>query len=153
MDNIQLDDPFYIRHGNIIAQNYFAITNDHLCPSTQKTIIEDMWEAPFAILSHGTQPDPIFNFANKTAQHLFEMDFATFTQTPSRYSAEPIQQEERDRLLARVANKGYIDDYCGVRISSSGKRFRVENALVFNLIDDQKRYYGQAAILRHWQFL
>ena len=41
-----------------------------------------------------------------------------FTSMPSRLSAEPLAQEERDRLLARVGSHGYIDDYSGIRISS-----------------------------------
>lgn len=108
---------------------------------------------PWAILSHGTQADPIFNYGNKAALNLFEMDWDTFTALPSRLSAEPLVQEERDRLLTRVAQNGYIDDYTGVRISSSGKRFLIRNATVWNLLDEKGLPYGQAALLKEWQAL
>ena len=108
---------------------------------------------PWAILSHGTQADPIFNYGNKTALDLFEMDWATFTALPSRLSAEALVQEERERLLARVTQHGYIDDYTGVRISSSGKRFLIRNATVWNLMDEKGQPYCQAALLKEWQAL
>jgi hypothetical protein len=53
--------------------------------------------------------------------------------------------------LARVAQDGYIDDYTGVRVSSSGKRFLIRNATVWNLLDEKGQPYGQAALLKEWQ--
>lgn len=108
---------------------------------------------PWAVLSHDTQADPIFNYGNKAALGLFEMDWDTFTALPSRLSAEPLVQEERDRLLVQVTQYGYINDYTGVRISSSGKRFLIRNATVWNLLDEKGQPYGQAALLKHWQAL
>ena len=112
-----------------------------------------LFEAPFCVLSHTTDADPIFNYANKTAMELFEMDWATFTQLPSRLSAEPQTREERDHLLERVTKHGFIDDYKGVRVSASGKRFMVEDAIVWNMIDEQGTYRGQAAVLFKWTML
>ena len=53
------------------------------------------------------------------------MDVATFTATPSRYTAEPVERQERERLLERTTRDGFVDDYRGVRITSSGKRFQI----------------------------
>ena len=72
---------------------------------------------------------------------------------PSRKSAEPINREERQRLLDRVTSHGYIDDYSGIRISSSGKRFLIENAIVWDLVDHLGGYHGQAAVFDKWSFL
>lgn len=72
---------------------------------------------------------------------------------PSRLSAEAPLREERQRLLNNVAEKGYIDDYKGIRISSSGKRFMVEKAIIWNLIDDDGMNHGQAAALYEWSAL
>ena len=110
-------------------------------------------EAPFGIVSHGTENDPVFNYANRTALSLFEMNWETFTQLPSHKSAEPVNREERQRLLDQVSKKGYIDHYQGVRISSTGKRFRIEDAIVWNLIDSMGVYRGQAALFRRWLML
>ena len=54
-------------------------------------------------------------------------------------------RDERQRLLERVTQRGFIDDYAGVRISATGLRFRIEKAVVWNLIDAQGRRHGQAA--------
>jgi len=78
------------------------------------------------------------------------MSFADFTRLPSRYSAEPLAREERARLLARVSRDGFIDDYAGVRISAQGKRFRIAQAVVWNLIDADGRCHGQAATFTDW---
>lgn len=112
-----------------------------------------LFEAPYAVVSHNTDPDPVFNYGNKTALELFEMDWPTFTSLPSRQSAEPVNRDERQKLLARVSQFGFIDDYRGVRISSSGKRFMIDDAVVWNIVDRSGTYLGQAAVLYRWSAL
>jgi hypothetical protein len=90
-------------------------------------------------------------YKNQTTLHLFEMDWETFTRLPSRQSAEPLLREERERLLQAVTQQGYIDHYTGVRISGTGRRFLISNALVWNLRDAAGNYAGQAAFFDHWQ--
>lgn len=114
---------------------------------------ESLFEAPFVVVSHGTEPDPIFNYANRQALMLWEMDWETFTQMPSRKSAEPISQEERSRLLAQAKAQGYINDYRGVRISSTGKRFWIEDVILWTVLDELDQPCGQAATFSSWTFL
>ncbi|BAS54583.1 MULTISPECIES: MEKHLA domain-containing protein [Leptolyngbya] len=123
---------------------------------TGKPLIETpeaLFEAPFVVVSHGTESDPIFNYANRQALDLWEMDWDTFTQLPSRYSAEPISQEERSRLLAQAKAQGYISDYRGVRISSTGKRFWIENVILWTVLDELDQPCGQAATFSSWKFI
>lgn len=123
---------------------------------TGKPLIETpeaLFEAPFVVVSHGTEPDPIFNYANQQALDLWEMDWDTFTQLPSRYSAEPISQEERSRLLAQAKAQGYISDYRGVRISSTGKRFWIEDVILWTVLDELNYPCGQAATFSSWKFI
>jgi len=110
----------------------------------------DLAELPTAVVAHGIQDDPVFCYGNHLALELFELDFAAFTALPSRYSAEPLAREERAALLERVSRFGFIDDYAGVRISSSGRRFRIRNATVWNLMDEAGQYRGQAAAFSDW---
>jgi len=112
-----------------------------------------LYYAPFALLSHGTETDPIINYANHTAQQLFEMGWDEFTKLPSRLSAEAVVQQERNALLKRVSDSGYIDDYSGVRVAKSGRRFKIEDATVWNLQDVDGNYRGQAAMFSIWQFI
>jgi hypothetical protein len=110
-----------------------------------------LWTAPAAIVAHGTESDPIFFFGNQTALRLFEMSFEDFTRLPSRLSAEPLARNERSRLLDRVTRLGIIEDYAGIRISSTGRRFQIANATVWNLKDAHGHAAGQAAAITDWQ--
>lgn len=114
---------------------------------------EALFDAPFVVVSHGTEPDPIFNYANRQALELWEMDWETFTQLPSRKSAEPITQEARSRLLAETQAQGYVSGYRGLRISSTGKRFWIENVTIWTVLDEFDQPAGQAATFSQWTFL
>jgi len=134
----------------LIADSYARLLGQPLVDS-QDDLAEALWQAPRVIVAHGTEADPVFFYGNRLALHTFDMDFASFTRLPSRYSAEPLAREERARLLERVSRDGFIDDYAGVRISASGKRFRIERAVVWNLVDRAGGHHGQAATFSHWQ--
>jgi hypothetical protein len=112
-----------------------------------------LYDAPQVIVSHGTQSDPIFWFANRTAQRLWEVDWATFIRMPSRQSVEAGEHDDRERLLARAKAHGYVDDYQGVRISASGRRFRIQNVVLWNLRNEHDQPAGQAATFADWTFL
>jgi hypothetical protein len=111
---------------------------------------ERLYHAPVVVVSHGTEADPVLNYGNAAALALWEMDLATLTRTPSRLTAEPVHRDERARLLARTARDGCVDDYSGIRISSTGRRFRIEQAIVWNLVDARGGYHGQAATFDRW---
>jgi hypothetical protein len=81
------------------------------------------------------------------------MTWGELIRTASRLTAEPVHRSERARLLAAVSGKGFIDDYSGIRISKTGRRFVIERATVWNLIDDLGAPYGQAATFSEWKYL
>lgn len=112
-----------------------------------------LFEAPFAVVAHGTESDPLLCYANRTALNLWKMDADALVRTPSRLTAEPVHRDERARLLERTAHDGYIDDYQGIRISSTGRRFRIENVTVWNLRGPNGEYAGQAATFAEWVYL
>lgn len=150
------DDAFYLSDQSaLIASSYLRLLKRPLLPAAcgPEAFAKALFYAPFAVVSHNTENDPVFNYANAKALQLFEMDWEEFTRTPSRLSAEPVDRQERDRLLAKVAERGYIDDYHGIRISKNGKRFMIRNAVVWNLSDQAGRYQGQAACFSDWKFL
>jgi hypothetical protein len=110
----------------------------------------DLWTAAAGVVAHGTEDDPIFFYGNRRALALFELTAEQLLAMPSRLSAEPGEREERARLMARVARDGFIDDYAGVRISRGGRRFRIEQATVWNLVDAEGVLHGQAAAFPRW---
>lgn len=108
----------------------------------------DLYHAPAVVLMHGTQIDPIFCFANLTAQRLWGYSWDDFIVMPSRLSAEADVQAERERLLARATAHGFIDDYAGVRIARDGRRFHITGVILWNVDDDQGTRRGQAAVFQ-----
>ena len=61
-----------------------------------------IFDAPFAVLSHNTAADPILNYGNRAGMQLFELSWDELMQTPSRLTAEPVHRDERARLLDAV---------------------------------------------------
>ena len=108
-------------------------------------------DAPHCVLAHNIDPDPRFIYANKAAQTAFEYDWDEITCLPSRLSAEPIDREERQRLLEAVARHGFATGYSGIRIAKSGRRFLIEDGVVWQLIDRDGAVRGQAATFARWR--
>lgn len=128
----------------LIAGSFLRLVGKPLVEECED-VVRALWEAPHAILAHGTQDDPILFFGNAAALRAFETDADSLTKMPSRLTAEAPLREERQALLDRVTRDGFIDDYSGVRISAMGRRFTIERAIVWNLIDEQGVRHGQAA--------
>ena len=148
-------NPSVIAQTQLIARSLNHWTRRNLLPGdfSPAEFAEKVFHAPFVLVSHGTETDPVLNYGNQSALALWEMSWAELTRTPSRFTAEAPNREERARLLAAVTSHGFIDDYSGVRISKSGRRFRIAQATVWNLLDENKNYSGQAAMFSQWEFL
>jgi len=110
-----------------------------------------LFNADFVVVSHGTQADPILNYGNQKALDLWKMDWQTFISTPSRYTAEPLKRDEREKILAQVKSQGYINNYRGIRIASNGDRFYINQAIIWNVVDQEGKLWGQAATFRDWE--
>jgi MEKHLA domain len=146
------DNNYLGEQAKLILSSLFRMTGRSLVDSglSDKDRYRSLFEAPYCVVSHNTEVDPVFNYGNKVALELFEMKWDDFTKLPSRLSAEPHIREEREKLLTCVRQYGFIEDYKGVRVSSSGKRFLVEDSIVWNMIDESGTYRGQAAVLYKW---
>lgn len=147
--------PWVIEWTQYVLDSYARVINHELIPR-EGTFLEQaerLFASPFVVASHGLQDDPILNYGNQAALDLWEMDWEQFTQTPSRLTAEPMNREERARMLEQAKTQGYISDYRGIRISRSGKRFLVERATVWNIKKPDGTPLGQAATFSDWTFL
>ncbi len=148
------DNRFMEEHAQLLLDSYRRLTGKDLVPAGDpQQRAKSLYEAAFVVVSHDTASDPVFNYANLAAQHLFEMDWDTFITVPSRLSAGPLHRDERRRLLDAVTKNGYIDNYAGIRVTKSGRPFRVEAATVWNLTGDDGQYAGQAAMFSEWVFI
>jgi len=112
-----------------------------------------VYNAEYVLLAHNGTSDPIFNYANQTALDLFEMSWEEFTQMPSKYSAESDEREHREKFLAEVMENGYSKNYTGIRISKTGKRFKIKNVMLWNVYDSEKNRIGQAALFDEYEYL
>ncbi|CAN7428132.1 MEKHLA domain-containing protein [Phenylobacterium sp. LjRoot219] len=134
----------------LIMQSFQRLTGRPLLPEGRA---DALWAAPFVVLAHGTEPDPVFFYGNRAALALFEVTAEQLLAMPSRLSAEAPDRTERARLLDEVARHGFIADYAGIRVSRTGRRFRIEQATVWNLLDPAGARHGQAAAFSEWSRL
>lgn len=144
--------PFSVEHGQLLLDSFARLLGRELIPRDGSAAeqAERLFQAPFVVVSHGTEADPVLNYGNVAALALWEMTWDELTRTPSRLTAEPVHRDERARLLARTREHGFVDDYSGIRISKTGQRFRIEQAIVWNLTDKVGGHRGQAATFNRW---
>ncbi len=112
-----------------------------------------LFNSVFVVASHGTEDDPVLNYGNQAALDLWAMNWQQFTRTPSRLTAEPGKREERACTLEQVKKQGYIADYSGIRISSTGKRFLADPILIWNICGSDSAVIGQGATFSAWKYL
>ncbi|MEI9865384.1 MAG: MEKHLA domain-containing protein [Limisphaerales bacterium] len=149
------NQPAVIAQTQLMARSLKHWTGRDLLPGlfNPAGLARYVFESPFVLVSHGTETDPVLNYGNAAALALWEMSWEELTRTPSRLTAEAPNREERARLLAAVTERGFIDDYSGVRISKTGRRFKISRATVWNLLSEDGKPCGQAAMFETWDFL
>jgi len=148
-------EDFLIAHTATLLHCYRHWIANDLIPSQGSPLqqAEALFKAPFIVVSSNREADPILTYGNEAALKLWEMTWGDFIQTPARTTAEPMHQEERQKFLNRVKSRGFIDNYEGIRISSTGKRFKIQQATVWNLLDERGNATGQAATFSQWGYL
>jgi hypothetical protein len=137
----------------LIAESFERLAGTPLVAPSRRGIGQALWEAPRAIVAHGTEPEPRFFYGNRIALELFAMTAAEFIGLPSHRSAEPALREARARMLAGLEQGGIVEGYSGVRIAADGRRFTIAGATVWNLADASGQAHGQAATFAEWRFL
>lgn len=155
MDLWQTKRDFLIPHGTMLIETHYLLTGRHLIEPTgdKEENAHRLFEAPFVVVSAAADSEQVLNYGNATALALWEMEWDTFVQTPSRLTAEPDHRNERAAFLRRVHEAGFIDDYSGIRISSTGRRFLIARATVWNTTDQSGHHNGQAATFSSWEYL
>jgi MEKHLA domain len=154
-DKAVWNNPKIVSWTQIILDSYQKIVKNELIIGGSSPIdrAKALYFLPFVVVSHGTQSDPILNYGNEIALNLWEMSWDNFIKTPSRLTAEPMNRQERKEMLEIVNTQGFIDRYRGIRISSQGKRFYIDKAVVWNLVNSENEFCGQAATFSEWRFL
>jgi hypothetical protein len=55
--------------------------------------------------------------------------------------------------MDKVARDNFVADYGGVRVSRTGRLFRIKNATVWRLLDETGGAFGVGAYFRDYEFL
>ncbi|AHB87909.1 signal transduction protein with MEKHLA (PAS) sensory domain [Thermosynechococcus sp. NK55a] len=148
--------PAALRQARRICVSFQRWTGRSLLPNPAEddwSLGQQLFDWSQPVLSHGSEADPILNYGNQAALTLWEYLWTEWVQLPSRFTAEPMAQAERSTLLAQAARQGYTSHYSGIRISRTGRRFRIENACIWTVLDEAGNPVGQAATFDHWRFL
>jgi MEKHLA domain len=146
------NEPRIVEWSQFLLDSYRRWIGEELIERVGDAIAQAqrLFDASCVVVSHGTEPDPILNYGNQVALDLWEVSWEQFTATPSRLTAEPDNRAERERMLAQARDNGYYDGYSGVRISGTGRRFMVEQAIIWTVVDVAGRPMGQAATFSRW---
>lgn len=99
------------------------------------------------------EDEPKFIYGNRKALELWELDYDSFVGMPSKFTAEAEQREARQKLLDEVSEKGFIKNYAGFRVSSTGRKFVIRDAIVWNLLDQTGKAIGQAVRFSDYEYL
>jgi quinol monooxygenase YgiN len=137
-----------------ITRSFNRATGRHLFSTldlSPSALLSAARSAPFVLLSHGPEADPLLAFANTAAIALFSLETSDLGTLPTRLTAAAEDQAERARLLSTVAAKGFCDDYAGPRRAKCGRTFTIRGATVWNVLDDAGALCGQAATFASWE--
>lgn len=147
--------PEIIQWTQLLLSSYEKMLGDRLILRQENSEAEAklLFFAPFVVVSHNTKSDPILNYGNQTSLELWQMNWQEFTRTPSRFTAEKIEREEREKMLSKTARDGFITNYRGIRKTSQGQRFLIEAGTIWNVVDSRGVLKGQAATFSQWSLL
>jgi hypothetical protein len=150
--------PEVIKWTKLLLDSYENLLGMSLLERTKDSpqAAQQLFFAPFIVLSHDTQASPILNYGNQAALNLWETDWETFTKMPSRQTVAPEntqEQETRSRMLKIVQEQGYITNYEGIRINCQGKLLKITEMTVWNIFDESHSHCGQGATCVKWSFL
>lgn len=134
-DGRRVDDPRIVWERRICG-SYRDLLGSQLCAP------EDLYGLDDVVLCHDDSQDPLFVYANEAAQWLWERRWDQFIGWPSRLTAPPSEQASRAQALA---GDGIVRGYSGIRVSATGKLFRIHDAIVWTVADEHGRPCGQAA--------
>lgn len=101
----------------------------------------------FAVLSHGTQDDPVYNYFNLGALLTFQWPEDEVYQLPSRYSApDGAIRSDRSVLMQSVVDDDVRTIPLAVRQTKSGDQFEIHDLILWNVFDGEGNRVGQTAL-------
>src|ERR1700753_4520139 len=97
--------------ARLLMRSYATLTGTEIIPGvvSPQTVAGLLYSAPFGLLAQDTSPDPLFVYANLTAQKLFGYSWDEFIGMPSRLSAGEQDRQAPPGFLGSCRACGYDD--------------------------------------------
>jgi hypothetical protein len=143
-----IDNNYHTEHISIMLENLKKWTGYDLIEEygfSLDTLGEQVFNADFYILSHDLAVDPILNYGNNRVLELWEVSWEELTNMHSRDTAKSVDRAERTAIIEQVKAHNYISKYNGLRVSKTGKEFKILDTIIWNLFTSNGDFYGQAA--------
>lgn len=149
------DNHYLAEHVALLRDSFYYWLGRDLLPyrMTDTEAARYLFHARWAVVSHNADKAPVFNYGNRTALSLFGMAWEEMMACPLRLSFERGNDDLPMCGLSEVSDRGYVEDYRGVRIGRHGRRFEIDAAILWNLRDAVGKHCGQAASFKHWKWL
>lgn len=138
-------------HALLMNESYRHWSGEYLVDIKDPgEILAALNQSGFALVSHGLEADPRFNYGNLQALTLFGYSMEEFLMLPSRLTVLEEDLPKRQALSRLVESDGYVDNYQGTRLNKAGHQISVTSAFVWQLIDGLGRVHGHAARFNDW---
>jgi MEKHLA domain len=139
---------YHREHILIMLENLKRWTNYDLIQEygfSLEKLGEQVFHADFYLLSHNTAIDPVLTYGNQQVLDQWEISWGELVAMRSSQTAKPIDRADRSNLMAQVKAHNYVSGYTGVRISKTGREFKILDGTIWNLFLNDGSFYGQAA--------
>ena len=144
-----LHDPDVVAWSTLLLESFRRTTGQDLAGVVANHDDVDtalrLYEADAVVLSHGTESDPVLNYANAAALRRWACTWPEFVGMPSRTTAAPAERSARADAFDRMRRTGWADDYSGVRVDRFGRRFEIIGAVLWEIRDPDGRHVGDGA--------
>ena len=117
-----------------------------------------LFAAPIVVVAHDGSPldrgdGPRLIYANRAALTLWDRRWTEMVGMPSQLTAEPSERSSRQTALTAAKQQTAFRGYSGIRINRHGRRFQINNARLWTLVDPAGQVCGQAACFSSWWWL
>ena len=106
---------------------------------------EEIFFGEFYLLTHDGTDEALLNYANKCALDAFEMNWEQFQGMPSSHTARAENQKEREKMMRRVREEGFVTGYEGLRVTRNNREFWIRNGIIWQISAPDDANYGVAA--------
>lgn len=125
-----------------LCASYRRTTGGDLVPADDP---QALYDSEAVVVSHRCAEDPWFVYANRAAQRVWGYAWDEFIGLPSRLSAPSEGRAARQVQIRDGLVHGVMRLRDAIRIRADGRRFRVDEILLWNVSDDAGLVVGQAA--------